>query len=56
MRLYDTYVFDLDGTVFLGDALLPTAGETISALARPVVRSCFSPTTRRTPGQSTPPS
>jgi NagD protein len=31
-NLYDVYIFDLDGTVYLGDALLPTAGETISAL------------------------
>jgi phosphoglycolate/pyridoxal phosphate phosphatase family enzyme len=31
-RVYDAYVFDLDGTVFLGDALLPTAGETITTL------------------------
>ncbi len=31
-HLYDAYIFDLDGTVFLGDALLPTAGETIAAL------------------------
>ena len=31
-RLYDTYIFDLDGTVTLGDALLPTAVETITAL------------------------
>jgi len=31
-RLYDAYVFDLDGTVYLGDALLPAAGETIAAL------------------------
>ena len=23
-RLYDAYVLDLDGTVYLGDALLPT--------------------------------
>ena len=30
--LYDAYIFDLDGTVYLGDALLPTAGETISTL------------------------
>lgn len=29
---YDAYIFDLDGTVYLGDALLPTAGETISRL------------------------
>ena len=27
-RPYDAYIFDLDGTVYLGDALLPTAGET----------------------------
>jgi len=32
MRLYDAYIFDLDGTVFLGDALLPTAGETLATL------------------------
>ena len=31
-RLYDAYIFDLDGTVYLGDALLPTAGDTIRAL------------------------
>jgi arabinose operon protein AraL len=31
-RLYRGYVFDLDGTVYLGDALLPTAGETIARL------------------------
>jgi ribonucleotide monophosphatase NagD (HAD superfamily) len=31
-RLYRGYVFDLDGTVYLGDALLPTAGETINRL------------------------
>jgi NagD protein len=30
--LYDAYIFDLDGTVYLGDALLPTAGETITKL------------------------
>ena len=29
-RLFDAYLFDLDGTVTLGDALLPTAGETIA--------------------------
>ena len=32
MRLYDAYIFDLDGTVFLGDTLLPTAGETLATL------------------------
>jgi phosphoglycolate/pyridoxal phosphate phosphatase family enzyme len=31
-RLYDAYIFDLDGTVYLGDVLLPTAQETITAL------------------------
>ena len=31
-HLYDAYIFDLDGTVFLGNALLPTAGETIATL------------------------
>lgn len=31
-HLYDAYIFDLDGTVYLGDALLPTAGETIGRL------------------------
>ncbi len=31
-RLYDAYCFDLDGTVYLGDALLPTAYETIARL------------------------
>ncbi len=30
--LYDAYIFDLDGTVYLGDALLPGAGETIQRL------------------------
>ena len=32
MKLYDGYIFDLDGTIYLGDALLPTAGETITRL------------------------
>ncbi len=31
-RLYDGYILDLDGTVYLGDALLPGAGETVTAL------------------------
>ena len=31
-QLYDAYIFDLDGTVYLGEKLLPTAGETISRL------------------------
>ena len=31
-RFFDAYIFDLDGTVYLGDALLPTALDTISHL------------------------
>jgi len=31
-KLYDVYFFDLDGTVYLGDELLPGAGTTIAAL------------------------
>ena len=30
--LYDAYIFDLDGTCYLGDALLPTVRETITRL------------------------
>lgn len=33
-RLYEAYIFDLDGTVYLGEALLPTARETIEWLRR----------------------
>jgi HAD superfamily hydrolase (TIGR01450 family) len=33
-RLYDAYVFDLDGTIYLGDELLPGARETIETLRR----------------------
>ncbi len=29
---YGAYIFDLDGTIYLGDTLLPTAHETLSAL------------------------
>jgi HAD superfamily hydrolase (TIGR01450 family) len=32
MRAYDGYIFDLDGTVYLGDVLLPGAAETLAAL------------------------
>ena len=31
-RLFDGYIFDLDGTVTLGEALLPTAGATVAQL------------------------
>lgn len=40
-RLYNAYIFDLDGTVYLGDALLPTAGETISRLREMGKRTVF---------------
>ncbi len=40
-RLYDGYIFDLDGTVFLGDALLPTARETITTLRSLGKRTVF---------------
>src|SRR5512142_1390492 len=33
-RLYRGYIFDLDGTTYLGDSLLPTAADTIRALRR----------------------
>lgn len=40
-RYYDAYIFDLDGTVYLGDALLPGAGETIAALRAAGKRTVF---------------
>jgi NagD protein len=49
-HLYDAYIFDLDGTVYLGEALLPTAGETISrlrALGRRTVFLSNNPTRTR---------
>ena len=30
--MYDAYIFDLDGTIYLGDRLLPGAAETLAAL------------------------
>jgi NagD protein len=38
---YDAYIFDLDGTVYLGDALLPLAGETITRLREMGKRTVF---------------
>lgn len=32
MDMFDAYIFDLDGTVYLGESLLPSAGETIRKL------------------------
>jgi phosphoglycolate/pyridoxal phosphate phosphatase family enzyme len=40
-RLYEGYVFDLDGTVYLGDALLPGAKRTIQTLRRAGCRIVF---------------
>jgi arabinose operon protein AraL len=41
MILYDAYIFDLDGTVYLGDKLLPTAGDTITHLRGMGKRTVF---------------
>ena len=40
-RFFPGYIFDLDGTVYLGDALLPTAGETLTTLRRRGSRTIF---------------
>lgn len=40
-RFFAAYIFDLDGTVYLGDALLPTAGETLRTLRRMGHRTVF---------------
>src|SRR5690242_15298394 len=40
-RIYDGYVFDLDGTVYLGDALLPGASEVIAAIRARGCRTVF---------------
>jgi len=40
-RLYDAYIFDLDGTVYLGDFLLPTALDTITHLREIGARTVF---------------
>jgi len=40
-KLYEAYIFDLDGTVYLGDQLLPTAGETIMELRALEKRTLF---------------
>jgi NagD protein len=40
-KLYEAYIFDLDGTVYLGEALLPTAGETITRLRELGKRTVF---------------
>ena len=40
-RFYDGYVFDLDGTVYLGNALLPGAAEAIAAIRERGARTVF---------------
>jgi arabinose operon protein AraL len=40
-RYYSGYIFDLDGTVYLGNALLPRAGETLLALRARGLRTIF---------------
>ena len=39
--MYDAYIFDLDGTIYLGDTLLPGAAETIAALRAASRRTIF---------------
>lgn len=40
-QLYDAYIFDLDGTVYLGDALLPNAHRAITAIRNAGQRTVF---------------
>lgn len=40
-RFYAAYIFDLDGTVYLGDALLPNAYQAITTLRRAGKRTVF---------------
>ena len=40
-HLYNAYIFDLDGTVYLGEALLPTVAETIARLRALGKRTVF---------------
>jgi arabinose operon protein AraL len=40
-RLYQGYIFDLDGTTYLGDSLLPTVADTLAALAAAGSRIAF---------------
>ncbi|MGI8827955.1 MAG: HAD-IIA family hydrolase [Chloroflexota bacterium] len=39
--MYSAYVFDLDGTIYVGNALLPGAAETITALRAAARRTIF---------------
>ncbi len=40
-RFFAGYIFDLDGTVYLGEALLPAAGETLRVLRARGLRTIF---------------
>lgn len=40
-RFYSAYLFDLDGTIYLGDELLPGAAELLAALRRHGARTVF---------------
>src|SRR6266566_6274997 len=39
--MYSAYLFDLDGTIYLGDTLLPGAAETITVLRKAGRRTIF---------------
>src|SRR5262249_44845167 len=39
--MYDAYIFDLDGTIYLGDELLPGAAETVAAIRAAGRRTIF---------------
>jgi NagD protein len=39
--MYDAYIFDLDGTIYLGEALLPGAAETVAAIRQAGRRTIF---------------
>lgn len=40
-RYYSGYIFDLDGTIYLGEALLPSSGEAVTALRKHGSRMIF---------------
>lgn len=40
-RLYGGYVFDLDGTLYLGESLIPGAAETVARLREAGARVAF---------------
>jgi ribonucleotide monophosphatase NagD (HAD superfamily) len=39
--MYDAYIFDLDGTIYLGDALLPGAADVITRIRSQGRRTLF---------------